>query len=151
MANEGNGSRTMVIEVCLSFNFPVVFYFNLFPVPPSKAKSIGKMRQLVTCFFLFYNAHCLLTHRIVLRYQAMRGEQEKNYRRSKFRPCCLLAQGASPITQKTNENRSRIILCVFPIHGGIALLGGNGNTLKIKTTTKVNSKQTSIATVRDLY
>jgi hypothetical protein len=32
-----------------------------------------------------------------------------------------------------------------------ALLGGNENTLKIKTTAKLNSKQTSIATVLDLY
>jgi hypothetical protein len=32
-----------------------------------------------------------------------------------------------------------------------ALLGGNGNTLKLKTTTKLNSKQTSIATVPDPY
>jgi hypothetical protein len=30
-----------------------------------------------------------------------------------------------------------------------ALLGGNGNTLKLKTTAKLNSKQTSIATVPD--
>jgi hypothetical protein len=32
-----------------------------------------------------------------------------------------------------------------------AVLGGNGNTLKIKRTAKINSKQTSIPTVRDLY
>jgi hypothetical protein len=31
------------------------------------------------------------------------------------------------------------------------LLGGNGNALKITTTAKLNSKQTSVATVRDLY
>jgi hypothetical protein len=31
------------------------------------------------------------------------------------------------------------------------ILGGNGNILKIKTTAKLNSKQTSIATVRDIY
>ncbi len=43
MANVGNGSRTMAIEVCFSFNFGFVFDFNLFPVPPSKAKSIGNV------------------------------------------------------------------------------------------------------------
>ncbi len=32
-----------------------------------------------------------------------------------------------------------------------AFLGGNGNILKIKTTAKLNSKQTSIAAVRDIY
>jgi hypothetical protein len=31
-----------------------------------------------------------------------------------------------------------------------ALLGGNGNTLKLEMTTKFKDKQTSIATVRDL-
>jgi hypothetical protein len=31
-----------------------------------------------------------------------------------------------------------------------ALLGGNGNTLKLEMTTKLKDKQTSIATVRDL-
>jgi hypothetical protein len=41
MANIQNGSRTMAIKVCFSFNFAVVFDFQLFPVPPSKAKSIG--------------------------------------------------------------------------------------------------------------
>jgi hypothetical protein len=41
MAKSGNGSRTMAIEVCFSFNFAVVFDFYLFPVPPSKEKSIG--------------------------------------------------------------------------------------------------------------
>jgi hypothetical protein len=30
-----------------------------------------------------------------------------------------------------------------------ALLGGNGNTLKLKTTAKLNSKQTSIVTIPD--
>ncbi len=31
----------MLNEVCASFNFAVVFNFNLFPVPPNKAKSIA--------------------------------------------------------------------------------------------------------------
>ncbi len=75
MANVGNGSRTLAIEVCLSFNFAVVFDFNLFPVPLSKAKSIGDVltnRQnsatWYLVFLLFYNVHCLLTHRIILPY-----------------------------------------------------------------------------------
>ncbi len=58
---------------------------------------------------------------------AMRGEQKKiceikyeNYRRSKFGPFCLLAQGTplSPsITQKQIQIGGGIIRCVFPIHG----------------------------------
>ncbi len=41
MAKLYNRSRTVAIEVCLPFNFAVVFDFNLFPVPPSKEKFIG--------------------------------------------------------------------------------------------------------------
>jgi hypothetical protein len=41
MTNVGNESRTTVIEVCFSFNFAVLVDFDLYPVPPSKAKSIG--------------------------------------------------------------------------------------------------------------
>jgi hypothetical protein len=33
----------------------------------------------------------------------------------------------------------------------VVLLGRNGNTLKVKTTAKLNDKRTSIATVRGLY
>ncbi len=126
MANVGNGSETMAVEVCFSFNFAVVFYFNLYPVLPSKAKSIGDVlmnRQNAATWYLFF----------FLFYKAMRGEQKKkireikfeNYRRSKFGLCyCfLLAQFASlspSITQKTNLNQRRIICCVFPIHGEIA-------------------------------
>jgi hypothetical protein len=77
MANVGNGSRTIAIEVCFSFNLAVVFDFNLFPVLPSKAKSTGDVptnslpidfATWYLVFFLFYNAHCLLTHRFILRY-----------------------------------------------------------------------------------
>jgi hypothetical protein len=46
-----------------------------FEVPPSKAKSTGDVLMNrhnaaigSMAFFLFYNAHCLLTHRIILRY-----------------------------------------------------------------------------------
>ncbi len=38
MANVRNRSRTVTIELCLSFNFAVVFIFNVFPFPPSKVK-----------------------------------------------------------------------------------------------------------------
>ncbi len=41
MANVRNGSRTVAIEVFFSFKFAVVFDFNLYPAPPSKAKPIG--------------------------------------------------------------------------------------------------------------
>jgi hypothetical protein len=75
MENVGKGSPTMAIEVCFSFNFAVVFDFNIFPVPPSKAKSVGDVltnRQnsatWYLVFLLLYNAYCLLTHRIILRY-----------------------------------------------------------------------------------
>ncbi len=120
MANVSNGSRTMAIEVCFSFIFAFVFAFNQIPVPPSKTKSIGDVltnRQNAATwylvFLLFQKVNCLLTHRIILRYQVIRGEQKKNsaklnfenYRRCKFGPCCLLVQGASlspSITQKTN-------------------------------------------------
>jgi hypothetical protein len=75
MANVRNGSRTVAIKVSFRFNSAVVFDFQLFPVPPRKAKSIGDVltnRQNAatwyTVFFLPCNAHCLLTHRIILRY-----------------------------------------------------------------------------------
>ncbi len=35
-------SPTVAIEVCLLFNFAVVFIFNVFPFPPSKAQSLGE-------------------------------------------------------------------------------------------------------------
>jgi hypothetical protein len=34
--------RTVAIEVCLLFNFAVVFDFNLCPVPPSKTHFMKK-------------------------------------------------------------------------------------------------------------
>jgi hypothetical protein len=73
----------------------------------------------------------------------------------------VLAQGASlspSVTQKTKFKLAANSLLRFSYSWGhflkskdCALLGGNGNTLKIKTTAKLSSKQTSIATVRDLY
>jgi hypothetical protein len=41
MANVRDGSWTVASEVYFYFNFAVVFDFNRFPVPLSKAKSIG--------------------------------------------------------------------------------------------------------------
>ncbi len=54
----------MAVEVCLSFNFAVVFYFILFPVPPTKANFLGtdlvnrrKAAIRSMFFYLFYYAH----------------------------------------------------------------------------------------------
>ena len=41
MANDRNWSRTAAIEVCLPFNFVVIFDFIFFHFLPNKAKSIG--------------------------------------------------------------------------------------------------------------
>jgi hypothetical protein len=50
-----NRSRTVAIEVCLLFNFAVVFTFNLFSFPPSKAQSIGDVpmnrKNAANCLF----------------------------------------------------------------------------------------------------
>jgi hypothetical protein len=43
MANGHNRSRTVTIEVCVLFNFPIIFDFNLFPAPPNKAQFIGNV------------------------------------------------------------------------------------------------------------
>jgi hypothetical protein len=43
MANGHKRSRTVTIEVCVLFNFPIIFDFNLFPVPPNKAQFIGNV------------------------------------------------------------------------------------------------------------
>jgi hypothetical protein len=57
MANIRNGSRTVAIEVCFSINFAVVFDFQLFPVPPSKGKSMGDVltnRQTTATWYMFF-------------------------------------------------------------------------------------------------
>jgi hypothetical protein len=41
VANVRNRSRTVVIEVCLSFNLVVISNFNVFPFPLRKAQSLG--------------------------------------------------------------------------------------------------------------
>ena len=38
-----NMSRTVAMEVFLQFNFAVVFIFNIFPFPPSKAQSLDNV------------------------------------------------------------------------------------------------------------
>ncbi len=43
MANDRNWSQTAAIEVCLLFNFAVVFDYMYFRFRPSKAKSIGNV------------------------------------------------------------------------------------------------------------
>ncbi len=58
MANNRNSSRTMAIKVCFSFNFAVVLDFQLFPVPPSKAKSIDDVltnrQNAATWYMVFF-------------------------------------------------------------------------------------------------
>jgi hypothetical protein len=66
MANIRNRPRTVAIEVCLLFNFAVVFDLYLFRFRQvfidNVLINIGKMRQLGSWFFsLFYNTRCLLT------------------------------------------------------------------------------------------
>ncbi len=87
-----------------------------------------------------------------------------NFTRSKFGPRCLLAQGAllrhyigagipifdsylAFLNQIQNEQFAAFFLFMGTSPKDCALLGGNGNTLK----SKLDGKQTSIATVRDLY
>jgi hypothetical protein len=43
VANDRNWSGTAAIEVCLLFNFAIVFNFMYFRFRPSKAKSIGNV------------------------------------------------------------------------------------------------------------
>ncbi len=59
MAHIRYRSPTVAIEVCLLFNFAVVFIFNVFPFPPSKAHSldvvslIGKTQLIIRLRFEF--------------------------------------------------------------------------------------------------
>ncbi len=41
MAYIQNRPRTVAIDVLLSFNFAVVFNFNVYPFPPSKPQFLG--------------------------------------------------------------------------------------------------------------
>jgi hypothetical protein len=40
---DGKRSRTGAIEVCLSFNFVVIFNFNVSPFPPSEAQFLSNI------------------------------------------------------------------------------------------------------------
>ncbi len=58
MENDRNWSLTAAIEVCLPFNFTVVFDFMYFRFRPSKAKSIGNVRmtrQNAVLRFMFFS------------------------------------------------------------------------------------------------
>ncbi len=75
VSNIRNMSRTAAIDVLFSFNFAVAFDFMFLRFRPSKAKCIGNVltnrwnaaiRSMF--FYLLYIAHCLLSHRIFLRY-----------------------------------------------------------------------------------
>jgi hypothetical protein len=64
MEKNWNGSQTVAIKVCFSFNFAVVFDFQLFPVPPSKAKSIGDVltnRQNVATWYMVFFSLSFIT------------------------------------------------------------------------------------------
>ncbi len=55
----------MAIEDFFSFNFAVVFAFQVFPVPPSKANSIGNFltnRQNAAIWYMFFSS--LKVHKI---------------------------------------------------------------------------------------
>jgi hypothetical protein len=168
MTNVGNGSRTMAIEDCFFFNFAVVFDFNLFSFPPSKAKLIGDVlrnRQNAATWYLFFFsfttriAYCrtkssCVTRRCAVNRKKIREIKFENYRCSKFGSCCLLAARCISISLQHTEskfksfkNLLRFFLFMGTLVKDCALLGGNGNTLKIKTTAKLNSKQTSLATI----
>jgi hypothetical protein len=57
VANVCNRSRTLTIEICLSFILVVISNFNVFPFPPSKPKLIGDVpmnRQNAAARRIFY-------------------------------------------------------------------------------------------------
>ncbi len=123
----------------------------------------GKMRQLGTWFFsllqcaLPIDALKLNTSCVSRRCSANR----KKIRKLKFWnywTACLLAFLSLFIIQKKIQNRDEQFAAFFLFVGtspkDCTLLGrngNNGNTLKLKTTAKLNCKHTSIATVQDLY
>jgi hypothetical protein len=87
-------------------------------------------------------------------------EQKKNLRdkiwnllTQQIRTAFLLALLSLSITKKKKIKTEANNSLRFPIRLKIVLgsNGNYGNTLKLKTTAKLNSKQTSIATVQDLY
>jgi hypothetical protein len=134
------------------------FIFNVFPFPFSW---IGKMRQLGTWFFLQCalpidapNTSCV-TRRCSANRKKICEIKFGNYWRSKFGPRAYWPSYLSPLHRKQIQNGGEQFAAFFLFMGtsskDCALLDRNGNTLKLKTTAKLNSKQTSIATVQDLY
>ncbi len=110
MANDRNWNRTAAVEVCLPFNFAVVFDFMYFRFRPSKAKSIGSVlmnRQKATksdpCFFFSFimrTAYWRIESFCVIRQCAANRKKIPGIKfryqcRSKFKPRRLLTQSAS--------------------------------------------------------
>ncbi len=65
MANDGNWPQTAAIEVCLPYNFAVVFDFMYFRFCASKAKLIGdvltiRQNAANTSSFLFFEVISIL-------------------------------------------------------------------------------------------
>ncbi len=139
---------------------------------------IGKTRQLgAQLFFSFTTrtAHwrtesSCITRRCGANRKKIREIKFGNYEHSKFVPSCLLAQGVLlrqyigagiPIfrfrfpyycnIQNGGEQFAAICLFMGTSPKNCGLLGGNRNTLKLKTTAKLKDKRTSIATVRGPY
>jgi hypothetical protein len=94
----------VAIEVCLSFNFPVDFNFNVFPFPPSKSKLIGDVlmnrQNGATCYIVFFS---LLQRALPIdatNHPALlgdaRGEQEKNPRNQIWKLCTQQIRTALP-------------------------------------------------------
>jgi hypothetical protein len=101
MTNIRNRSRTVALRfvsllIILSSLILIYFRFRqvmqyIGDVPINRQNAA--IRFLV--FFLFYNTHCLLTHRIILR-GAMRGEEKKNPRNKSLKLLTQQNLAASP-------------------------------------------------------
>ncbi len=77
VANVRKRSRTVAITVCLSFNLDVVYNFNVFPFPLSKAQSLGDVpmnrQNAANCshpFWIIF-VFCVLMQRCTLHHKAM--------------------------------------------------------------------------------
>ncbi len=74
VANVRKRSRTMAITVCLSFNLDVVYNFNVFPFPLSKAQSLGDVpmnrQNASNCSHPFWTIFvvCVLMQRCTLHH-----------------------------------------------------------------------------------
>ncbi len=119
--------RTVVIEVCLSLNFDVVFFKNAFLFSPSKSKLIGdvlmnrKTRKPGAWFFSLS---------FITRFAYWRTESS-----CVSEPSFLLSLSFSiiqkiEIIQDRGEHFSAFCLVMGTSAKNWALLGENGNTLK---------------------